>query len=395
MTDRPPHVIPLNRPEIHEDDIALVVETLRQGTLTLGTRLLEFEQLVAERTRRRFGIGVSSGAAAIEIALRALGIGPGDEVLVPAFGFSSMPHSVLNVGARPVFVDVDPVSLNMDPERAARRIGPKTKAMFAALTFGNPACMPGLIALCSRMEIPMVENAAEALGTTLGEDNAGRFGRLACLGFWTNRPVTTGEGGMVVTHDDALASACRAIRHQGRIDRMSFAGQPRDIGSILEYVSTGGYDGRLGELEAALGCAQMRRLDATIARRQDLAATYMRRLAADPEVVLPTVPDGASVSWSNFVVRLTTRFTEDDRNAIIGVLHRQDIGAANYYPAAHLLPQVRAVMGTEPGECPVAEGAAARAIALPFHGGMDESDVDTVCATLEVAIARHGGVTRS
>ncbi|MFM8785787.1 MAG: glutamine-hydrolyzing GMP synthase [Phycisphaerales bacterium] len=171
----------------------------------------------------------------------------------------------------------------------------------------------------------------------------------------------------------------------------------RDCDEILleEIVSAGGYDGRLGELEAALGCAQMRRLDATIARRQDLAATYMRRLAADPEVVLPTVPDGASVSWSNFVVRLTTRFTEDDRNAIIGVLHRQDIGAANYYPAAHLLPQVRAVMGTEPGECPVAEGAAARAIALPFHGGMDESDVDTVCATLEVAIARHGGVTRS
>jgi dTDP-4-amino-4,6-dideoxygalactose transaminase len=283
----------------------------------------------------------------------------------------------------------------MDPERAARRIGPKTKAMLAALTFGNPACMPGLIALCSRMEIPMVENAAEALGTTLGEDNAGRFGRLACLGFWTNRPVTTGEGGMIVTHDDALASACRAIRHQGRIDRMSFAGQPRDIGSILEYVSTGGYDARLGELQAALGCAQMRRLDATIERRQELAGTYMRRLAADPEVVLPSVPDGASVSWSNFVVRLSTRFTEDDRNAIIGVLHRQDIGAANYYPAANLLPQVRAVMGTEPGECPVAESAAARAIALPFHAGMDESDVDTVCSTLEVAIARHGGVTRS
>jgi perosamine synthetase len=148
MTDRAPHVIPLNRPEVLEEDIALVAETLRAGTLTMGARLLEFEQLVAERTRRRFGIGVASGATAIEIALRALGIGPGDEVLVPAFGFSSMPHSVLNVGAGPMCVDVDPVSLNMDPAAAARLIGKKTKAMLASLTFGNPAMMPELIALC-------------------------------------------------------------------------------------------------------------------------------------------------------------------------------------------------------------------------------------------------------
>ncbi len=395
MPDRAPSVIPLNRPEILEEDVELVTETLRRGVLSFGARLAEFEQLCAERTRRPFGVGVSSGAMAIEIALRAIGVGPGDEVLVPAFGFSSMPNSVLNVGARPVFVDVDPMSLNMDPERAARRIGPKTKAMLAALTFGNPACMPELIALCSRMEIPMVENAAEALGTTLGEDNAGRFGRIACLGFWTNRPVTTGEGGMIVTHDDTLATACRALRHQGRIDRMSFTGQPRDIGGILEYVANGGYDARMPELEAALGCAQVRRLDATITKRQELVNAYMRRLAANPDVVLPTVPAGASISWSNFVIRLSTRFTADDRDAIIGVMHRQDIGAANYYPAANLLPQCRAVLGTEPGECPVAEGAAARALALPFHNLMTEDEVDTVCATLEVALSRHGGVARA
>jgi perosamine synthetase len=257
-------VIPLNRPEILESDIELVVDTLRRGTLSVGPRLLEFEQLVAERTRRSFGVGVSSGAIAIEIALRALGIGPGDEVLVPAFGYSGMPNSVLNVGARPVFVDVDPMSLNMDPESAAKRIGKKTKAMLAALTFGNPAQFPELIALCSRMEIPMIENASEALGTTYGADNAGRWGRVACLGFWSNRQVTTGEGGMLVTHDDTLAASCRALRHQGRVDRMSFSGQPRDIGAILEHIAIGGYDARMTESAAALGCGQIRRLDSTI-----------------------------------------------------------------------------------------------------------------------------------
>lgn len=388
-------VIPLNRPEILEEDIELVAETLRRGTLTLGPRLLEFEQLIAERTRRPFGVGVASGAAALEIALRAVGAGPGDEVLVPAFGFSGMAHGVLNVGARPVFVDVDPLSLNMDPAQAAKRIGKKTKAMLAALTFGNPAMLPELIALCSRMEIPMVENASEALGTTLGEDNAGRFGRIACVGFWTNRPVTTAEGGMIVTHDDTLAAACRALRHQGRVDRMSFAGQPRDIGAILEHAALGGYDARMCELTAALGCAQVRRLDATITRRQDLANAYLRRLAANPDVVLPTVPEGASVSWANFVVRLSTRFTSDDRDAIISVLHRQDIGAANYYPATSLLPQVRALCGTEPGEFPVAEAAAARTIALPFFNTMTEDDVETVCNVLEVALARTGGTHRA
>lgn len=396
MPDRGPNtVIPINRPEILEEDIELVVESLRRGTLYMGPRLLEFEQLVAERARRPFGVGVASGAIAFEIALRALGIGPGDEVLVPAFGYSGMAHSVLNVGARPVFVDVDPLSLNMDPEAAARKVGKKTRAMLAALTFGNPAMMPELIALCSRMEIPMVENAGEALGTTLGSDNAGRWGRIACLGFWANRPVTTGEGGMLVTHDDTLAAACRALRHQGRVDRMSFSGQPRDIGAIHEHVALGGYDARLAETSAALGCAQVRRLDATIARRQELAAAYVRRLAGNPEVILPTVPDGASVSWSTFVVRLTTRFTADDRDAVIGVLHRQDIGAANYYPAASLLPQVRNVMGTEPGECPVAEAAAARTIALPFFNQMTEDDVETVCGVLEVALSRTGAAGRS
>ena len=136
------------------------------------------------------------------------------------------------------------------------------------------------------------------------------------------------------------------------------------------------------------------RLDETISRRQELATAYLRRLAANPDIVLPTVPEGAGVSWANFVVRLSTRFTADDRDAIIGVLHRQDVGAANYYPATPLLPQVRAIVGTEPGLCPVAESAAARAIALPFFNTMTEEQVDIVCDVLEVALSRTGGAAR-
>jgi perosamine synthetase len=388
-------VIPLNQAEITDEDVRTVAEAMRTGVLTLGGFLSEFEQLVAARTRRTHAVGTCSGAAAIEVALRALGVGPGDEVLVPAFGFSSMPHSVLNVGATPVFVDVDPMSLNMDPVRAAAACRKRTKAILASLTFGNPAQLPELIALASRMEIPMVENATEALGTTIGSDNAGRFGRLACLGFWANRQVTTGEGGMIVTHDDALARTCRSITHQGRQDRVSFASQTRDLGAMLEYTDAAGYDARLDELSAALGCSQVRRLDETIARRQAIANAYMRRLAANPDILLPTVPEAASVSWSSFVIRLGTRFTADDRDAVIGVLHRQDIGAANYFPACPLIPRVRAICAIEPGEFPVAESAAARTVALPFFNTMTEDQVEVVCATLEVALARIGGTGRA
>ena len=235
--------------------------------------------------------------------------------------------------------------------------------------------------------------ASEAIGTTLNSDNAGRFGRLACFGFWTNRAVTTGEGGMIVTHDDRLAKACRAIRQQGRVDRMSFAGQSRDLGSLLECVSSG-YDARMPEMCAALGVGQIRRLDETINRRHVIAGAYMRRLAANPDVLLPTVPEGSTVSWANFVVRLSSRFTSEDRDAVIAVLHRQDVGAANYYPALHLLPHSRAAVSHEPGDFPVAENAAARTIALPFFNRMTEDQVDTVCSTLEVALQRVGGVGR-
>lgn len=386
-------VIPLNQPDVREEDMRLVQESLQTGVLTMGQFLLEFEHLCAERARRPHAIGVCSGAMAIEVALRSLGIGPGDEVLVPAFGFSSMLNSVLHLGATPVFVDVDPLSLNMDPECAAKAMGKRTKCMLAALTFGNPCCMPELIALCSRMEVPMIENASEAIGTTFGSDNAGRFGRLACFGFWTNRAVCTGEGGMVVTHDDRLAAACRAIRQQGRVDRMSFAGQSRDLGSLIECVGSG-YDARMPEMCAALGVSQIRRLDETIARRQAIAGAYIRRLAANPDVQLPTVPDGATVSWANFVVRLSNRFTSEDRDAVIAVLHRQDVGAANYYPAQHLLPQARVFTQHGPGDFPVAESAAARTIALPFFNRLTEDQIDTVCSTLEVALQRVGGAAR-
>jgi perosamine synthetase len=382
-------MIPLHQPALEPEDFDAVSASLRSGRLTMGPALMAFEQAVAQRTRRPHGVGVASGSIALEIALKALGIGTGDEVLVSAFGYSSNVNAVLHVGARPVLVDIDPANLNMDPRKAERAATTRTRAMLVAETFGNPGGMPELIALCSRLEIPMVENATEGLGCEIGNENVGRFGRLACFGFFTNRPITTGEGGMIVTHDDHLARACRAMRHQGRVDRYSFPDQPQELGTKLQHAFDG-YDARLPEMNAALGLSQLRRLDASMQRRGEVADAYVRRLAGEPDVILPNVPADCRMSWSSFVIRLSDRFTKDDRDFIIDGMHRLDIGAADWWPCAALLPHVRQALGHQPGDFPVSERLAQRTLALPFFERITDTDIDAVCDALRLLMGRVG-----
>jgi perosamine synthetase len=236
---------------------------------------------------------------------------------------------------------------------------------------------------------PDVENATEGLGCTIGSDNVGRFGRIACFGFFTNRPITTGEGGMIVTHDDHLAAACRAMRHQGRVDRYSFPDQPQELGTKLQHAFDG-YDARLPEMNAALGNSQLRRLDESMQRRGEVANAYMRRLAGEPDLILPSAPEECRMSWSSFVVRLSDRFTKEDRDLVIDGLHRLDIGAADWWPCAALLPHVRKALGHAPGDFPVAERLAQRTLALPFFERITENEIDEVCDSLRLLMGRVG-----
>ena len=382
-------MIPLHHAALEPADLEAVLTSLRSGRLTMGPELIAFEHAMAQRTRRPHAVGLASGSIAMEIALKALGIGTGDEVLVSAFGYSSNVNAVLHVGARPVFVDADPATLNMDPRKAEKAFTPRTRAMLVAETFGNPAGFPELIALCSRLEIPMVENATEGLGCTLGSDNVGRFGRIACFGFFTNRPITTGEGGMIVTHDDHLAAACRAMRHQGRVDRFSFPDQPQELGTKLQHAFDG-YDARLPEMNAALGNSQLRRLDESMQRRGEVANAYMRRLAGETDLILPSAPEECRMSWSSFVVRLSDRFTKEDRDFIIDGMHRLDIGAADWWPCAALLPHVRKALGHAPGDFPVSERLAHRTLALPFYERITDGEIDEVCDSLRLLMGRVG-----
>ncbi len=381
--------IPLSLPDITDAEVRAVVETLRSGRLSIGPRLETFERMVARRSRRAHGVGVSSGTAGLHLALVALGVGPGDEVIVPTFTFVAPANAITHVGAKPVFVDCDPRTLNADLGDVERAITDRTRAVIGVEVFGNPAGMAELAILCNRYELPLIEDSCEGLGGSHGPDAVGSFGRVAIFGFYPNKQITTGEGGMIVTDDDRLAEVCRSLRNQGRpAPGTEDEDRPMPgLGSWLHHERIG-WNYRLDELSAALGAAQMSRLDELLEARQRIAERYTSRLLGHSDLIVPTIEPETSMSWFVYVVRLSDRFTADDRQMIIDGLRRHDIGAADYFPPVHLLPPYQERYGLKPGSFPVAESVAERTIALPFHPQLTDRDVDLVCQTLELMITR-------
>jgi perosamine synthetase len=406
-----PNAIPLSSPDITEHEIRAVTQALRSGRLSIGPKLEEFETLVAMRCRRPYAVGVNSGTSGLHLLLLALGIGPGDEVITPTFSFVASANCIMYVGATPVFIDCDPGTYNMKLEDIEEAITPRTKAIIGVEVFGNPAGMLELAALANKYEVHLIEDACEGLGGRKGPDPIGRFGRAAVFGFYPNKQITTGEGGMIVTHDDKLADLCRSLRNQGRAGcnvstgtgAHSAAGHPHTLpsevapglgfglgaalGSWLVHERVG-YNFRLSEINAALGVAQMERLDEIIEQRQRVAATYTRRLMGNPHVIVPTVDEDTFMSWFVYVVRLSEEFTAADRDMIMEGMRRHEIGVSNYFPPIHLLPPYRNRFGHRPGDFPVAESVAQRTIALPFFNRLLDEEIELVCQTLEVMIQR-------
>lgn len=377
--------IPLSRPDITDAEERCVLQALHSGRLSQGPFLEEFETLCAERAQRRHAVAVASGTDGLHLVLRALGVGPGDEVITTPFSFVASANAALMVGATPKFVDICPSSLNMDPEMVEAAIGPRTKAILAVEAFGNPTHMDAYRAIGARHEIPLVEDCCEALGTTHRGRACGSFGRAGVFGFYPNKQVTTGEGGMIVTDDERLADTCRSLRNQGR--PIVKAGQSA-LGSWLAHDRLG-YNSRLDELSAALGVAQLRRFDELIANRQRVARAYLTGLMHRPELVLPTVDPGTEMSWFVFVVRLAAEWGREERDRIIASLRRHDVGAADYFPCIHLQPFYRELFGYTEGAYPIAERVSQRTIALPFFTRMTEREVGFVVQTLELMIERE------
>jgi perosamine synthetase len=378
--------IPLARPELTDREEELVLEVLRSGRLSLGPKVEEFERSIARWLGADEAIAVSSGTAALHLGVRALGWGAGDEVVTSPLSFIASANCLLYEGATPVFCDVDRVTLCIDPEAAAAAVGERTAGLLPVHIFGYPAALERLEALAAERKLGMLEDACQALGAT---DSRGRrlgsTGGLAAFAFYANKQMTTGEGGMLVTGDHAVAERLRSERNQGRAADMGFVEHDRI-----------GFNYRLTELQAAIGVAQLERLDAILEARDEVAASYregLTRLDAAPagaadedDLVLPAENRGQERrSWFVFCVQLPAG---TDRDAVIAALGDRGIPSKAYLPCIHLLPPYRERFGFAGGEFPVAERVAERSLALPFFSSMTEAQVERVCAALGEVLNR-------
>ncbi|HET6570008.1 MAG TPA: DegT/DnrJ/EryC1/StrS family aminotransferase [Solirubrobacterales bacterium] len=361
--------IPLARPEIGAREEELVLEVLRSGRLSLGPMGERFERAFAQWLGVEDAVAVSSGTTGLHLGVRALGWGPGDEVLTSPFSFVASANCLLYEGARPVFCDVHPETLDLDPAAVEAALGERSAGILPIHIFGFPAAMPELEAIASRRGLGILEDACEALGAVDSEGRkAGTRGNLAAFAFYANKQMTTGEGGMVVPSSSELAARMRSERNQGRAADMGWL----DHGGL-------GFNYRLSDLAAALGVAQVEKLDRLLDRRAAVADLYARGLAELDGVVAPLASRGAERrSWFVYPVRLADGI---DRDAVIARLAERQIASKAYLPCIHLFPQLRE-LGYREGQFPVAETAAAGSLALPFFPAMTESQVARVCEAL-------------
>jgi dTDP-4-amino-4,6-dideoxygalactose transaminase len=362
--------IPLARPVLGEPEERAIIDVLRSGQLSLGPRIPAFEQAFAARVGARHASAVSSGTAALHLGLRAVGVTDGDEVITSPFSFVASANVILFERGRPVFVDIDPRTLNLDPDAAAAAITGRTKALLPVHIFGYPADVPAL----ERHGLPIVEDACEALGATYADGTpVGGRGHPAAFAFYANKQMTTGEGGMLT-----LASA----EHKVQVDSERNQGRAPDM-DWLDHDRLG-FNYRLTDIASALGLAQLDRLDDLLAGRARAAGWYREALAGFEGLDLPCEDaDGAVRGWFVFVVQLPHGVDRDDT---IRALAARGIPSKPYMPAIHLMSFYRERFGHREGEFPVCEDVAARSIALPFFPEMTESQVAEVAEALESVI---------
>jgi perosamine synthetase len=363
----------MSAPDIGRDEIDLVNQVLHSPVLSMGPMIERFEALTAEYVGVRHAAAVSSGTAGLHLCVLAAGIGAGDEVITTPFSFVSSANCILYERAHPCFVDVDPVTGNIDPTLIEEQITPKTRAILPVHVFGQPADMDPILDIARRHHLVVIEDSCEAVGAEYKGRRVGTFGDAAVLAYYPNKQMTTGEGGMVLTNRPDWDAVFRSLRNQGR-DAMN--------GWLVH--SRLGFNYRLSELAAALGVAQVQRLTELLARRDRVADAYTERLK-DVEGVTPpiTVATTTRMSWFVYVVRLDRRL---DRDHVMRQLANDGISTRPYFSAIHLQPFYREQFGYKEGTYPTTEQLAMQSLALPFHGNLRDSEIDYVCERLKALV---------
>lgn len=361
--------IPLAWPQFEEAEAEALSRVLHSHRWSVGGALLAFESELAALAGRQHGVGVNSGTSALQIALQALDVQPGDEVILPAYTFVGPVNAVLAAGATPVLADVDPLTLNLDPAAVEALIGPRTRVLMPVHLFGRPAAMSELMAIANQHSLRVVEDACESVGATTQGQPVGGIGDIGCYAFYPNKPIAVGEGGMLVLNDEALALRCRQLRNQG-FDPQS--------GAYLE--DRHGHSARLSEWHAAIGSVQLARLPTVLRQRADLAEGYRQRLQRDRRIELPApASDDQQIAWFTYPIRLVASLASR-RDWLLTELRAAGIGCNTYFTPVHRLPYHRGRYRC--GRLTVSDDIGSRCLALPLHHALDDAALDRICEAL-------------
>jgi perosamine synthetase len=382
--------IPLSKPEITPEDVAAVSATLKSGKLTQGPQTAALEEMVAAYVGAKFAIAANSHATALHTALLAAGIGTPDdgapaEIVTGAFAFVAAANCIEQIGAKPVFADIDPISLNVDTHKVVGALNEHSRAVLIPHTFGLPAESARLCGEAEEYGLLAIEDASQALGAAIGGDRVGACKRslAAVFSFYPGCPITTGEGGMVVTNDENFAGTCRSLVNLGR-QKGAPVGGGRGAG-WLEHPRVG-FNYRMDEMSAALGVSQLARIDETLTRRQRIADHYRGRLRElKGKFILPMEISGYTRAWSTFNVVCREGVS---REKVTAALAEKGIATERYFdPPLHLQKFYREKYGFERGLLPMTEGMAGQILAIPFYTAMGADEVDAVCDALAAATA--------
>jgi perosamine synthetase len=365
--------IPLSRPYIDEREEELVLDVLRSGRLSLGPAIDRFEELFAERVGAPYAAAVTSGTAGLHLLAHIAGVGPGDEVITSPISFVATANCFIFEGAEPVFADVDARTLNADPAAVEAAVTERTKAIVAVDMFGYPCELDELRTVAERHGLALIDDSCEALGARYRGAPVGSHGVSAVFGFYPNKQITTGEGGVVATHSEDEYDLLKSLRNQGRSYQSRW----------FHHVRLG-FNYRFTDLQAAVGIAQLEKLDRILELRSAAAARYDELLAGVDGVEAPLADDDDHVrSWFVYVIKLAAGI---DREAVTERLAADGIEAGHYVPCVHLQPYMRDRYGFAEGLCPVAEDAASRTLALPFFPQLEAEDQERVVDALRAAI---------
>ena len=381
--------LPYSRQNVYEEDIQSVIGVLRSDWLTTGPKVEKFEQAFADAVGASFAISFSSGTAALHAAVFAAGIGPGDEVIVPALTFCATSNCVLYQGGTPVFADVLPETLTLDPEKISTLLTPQTRALIPVDYAGHPAELSAIMEIADGSGLVVIEDACHALGAEYRSRKVGSIVHMTVFSFHPVKHITTGEGGMVATNDPTLTRRLRRFRNHG-IDKDA---RQRQLANQWQYdMSELGYNYRLSDISCALGLTQLGKLSDNLGRRHEIAARYNAAFARLPGVEIPTVRDYVCPAWHLYAIRLDPWIVQVSRDEVLNALRAENIGANVHYRPVYLHSYYRKRFGYCGGECPVAETAYESLISLPLFHGMSDQDAEDVIEAVNRVVTAFSAI---